>query len=96
MSESQIEELTRRSAILIERDDNCVSMAGELKDFVFINLGNKNGIHVDPVADRLCVTYEGDAYYRASDIIMYHDELKVEEVLKILRLRTVLDELSDV
>lgn len=47
------------------------------------------------MAGRLRVLHNGNAFYRIEGIVTFYDEAKVEEVLKILRLRTVLEDLAN-
>ena len=95
MSETQIEELERRASILVNTDQ-CVMHSEFESTAVYIDLGLLTGITIDPVAGRLRVLHHGDAFHRIEGIVTYHDEKKVEEVLKILRLRTVLEDIADV
>jgi len=96
MSETQIEELERRASILIDKEHPCVSRAEFTPTAVYIDLGVDTGISIEPTTGRIRVLHHGDAFYRVEEIVMIHDEEKVAEVLKILRLRTVMDEIADV
>lgn len=95
MSETQIEELERRASILVNTDQACVTRSEFENTAVYIDLGLLTGITIDPVAGRLRVLHNGNAFYRIEGIVTFYDEAKVEEVLKILRLRTVLEDLAD-